>query len=396
MDTDGLGGLLMLLVVGTVWLSLGAVPVLEHNGAVQENEPTTATVTDLRIEWQESDDGKRYRPVITYNYTVDGQTYQNSNVYPGSLKRWKGDKEEAQAVLDEYEVGQSVTVYYNPQQHSHAYLREGGMPGLWFMGAIFSVLMLLVGTNDIFKGFLRRKQRTLIEDTPTETARSLSMGPSEVEGVARSAAAREQAPFTTYSCVIAKWEILEYDEDSGSDGDWTHVGEGLQLSPFLVEDETGKALVRPHEDATYELDEDDWTELFVAGQSHGSDSIQAFVEDHPDIDHSANGDGKHGNRKYRQNIISPGDDVYVFGTVQPRDGEGGTDNTDNLVIEKVDDDDPRAEPMFMIAEHSAEQLVHSRRFALWRLPIGILLVVGSLGLLLGMFGHLIGVSLPVV
>lgn len=397
MGTDGFRDLVVGCLIGMIWISGAAGPVLAHNGAVQENDPTTATVTDLGIETKETDDGTEYRPVVTYEYSVDGRTYRQSNVYPGSFTRWKVSEREVRATLAEYEIGQTVTVYYNPKQHSHAYLREGGMPWSWFVGVGIALFMLVTGTNRIRKGFGRRKQRNLIRETPTETARSLSMGPSEITGVARAVDDDpDPAPFTDEDCVLAKWEILEYDHDSGEENTWTQVTEGFQRSPFHVEDETGRALVRPHEDATYELDEDDWTTVYVEGDSRGPDPVQRFVDRRSGLDHSSNGDGLRGDRKYRQNLVRTGDSAYVYGTVQPRDDQTGTENVDNLVIEKVGDDDPRAEPMFVIADRSEDDLAHSRRFALWRLPVGIALVLGGVGLLLGILGHKIGVSLPVV
>lgn len=398
MADDGLGGRVMLVVVWLVWTVALGGPVFMHNGAIQENQPTTATVTNLDIGAHKTDDGTEYRPVVTYNYTVDGKQYQQDNVFPGSRTRWLNDEDDARAVLEEYEVGQTVTVHYNPQQHGHAYLREGSLVPLLLpalMGALISLIVLLTGLSDIGMAFIRRRQRTLIEDTPTETARSLSMGPSEIEGTAWPVGDRDSAPFTHDRSALAKWEILEYDDDAGDDGGWTQVAEGLQTTPFHVKDETGKVLVRPHEDATYEI-EDDWTTTRVGSDSPGPTPVREFIERHDEVGQSATGDGQHGDRKYRQNLVEPGDDVYVFGTVQPRDDGTGTDNTDSLVIETVGDDDPRAEPMFMIADQSGEELVQARQHAIWRFPLGVLLVVCGLGSLLGMFGHVIGVSLPVV
>jgi hypothetical protein len=398
MADDGISGRLLLLGFWLVWTILLGGPVFMHNGAIQENQPTAATVVGLDIGTQQTDDGTEYRPVVTYNYTVDGKQYQQDNVFPGSDTRWLDDEDDARAVLENYEVGQNVTVHYNPQRHGHAYLREGSPLSLGILslvGAAISLVVLLTGLTDIGLGFIRHRQRTLIEDTPTETARSLSMGPSEVEGTAWPVGDRDGAPFTHDRSVLAKWEILEYDEESGDDGGWTQVAEGRQTTPFHLKDDTGKVLVRPHEDATYEI-EYDWTTTRVGSDSSGPTPVREFIERHDDIGQPASGDGKHGDRKYRQTLVEPGDDVYVFGTVQPREDGTGTDNTDNLVIENVGDDDSRAEPMFMIANRSGEDLAHARRHALWRVPVGVILVVCGLGSLLGMFGHLIGVSLPVV
>lgn len=402
MDKKGVGGVAVLLLVGVFAGGMGGGTALAHNGAVQENVQTTGAVqsTDVDVKVTTDDDGneeRKYRPVITYEYTVDGETYTHDNVFPGSFTRWRGSSAWAERVAGAYSSGQEIAVHYNPRDNTHAYIRDDGLPGGWVLGAGYAVLAFAAGLWLVYVGFKRRKQRALMNDTPTEQVESLSMGPSELTGVAVTEDhAAETAPFTDDKCVVAEWEIEEYDDSNGDDdpGGWQTVETGLRTTPFYVDDGTGTALVRPHEDATYELAEEDWTTVEVDSSNDGPAPVRQFVERNG-IGYPTGGSGRDGDRRYKQNLIEPAEDVYVFGTVQPHDGATGTSNADNLVIEKVGEDDSRMEPMFMIADEPEQELVSDRRWALWRLPVGVFFTVLSVGLLLGILGPMVGITLPI-
>lgn len=403
MDTKGVGAVVVLVLLGVFAMLFGGWPALAHNGAVQDNVQTTGVVTstDVDMKVTEDSDGnteRKYRPVIEYEYTVAGETHAHDNVFPGSFTRWDGSESRAERIAADYQPGQEVDVFYNPRDSTHAYVRDDGMPSTWWAGVGYGVVALLGGGWLVRVGFRRRRQRSLMEDTPTEQAESLSMGPSEIQGTASLPdGGPAQAPFTDDECVVAKWKIEEYREDRDDDGggSWTTVEAGVRQIPFYVDDGTGAALVRPYEDATYDLEGEDWTTVEVDSSSNGPEPVQAFVDGTESVDYPSNGGGRDGDRRYKQNLIRPDEDVYVFGTVQPLDdGTVGTDNVDNLVIEKVDEDDPRMEPMFMISDDSERDLVSKRRWALWRIPVGVVFVVFGLGLVLAIAGPTVGIELP--
>jgi hypothetical protein len=413
MDKKGIGLVVVLLFLGLFGVGMGGFTVFEHNVAVQEGQPTAATVLSTEIAEKTDDDGdKSYRPVVTYEYIVDGQTYESENVFPGGFTRWKSSRSWAEDVLNQYEAGDRITVQYRPRNPGQAYVRNDGLPFTWVVGAGYAVLVLVSGVYLIRQGFKRRKQRTLMTDTPTEDAESLSMGPSEITGVATPGDdGPTTAPFSDEDCVVAQYEIEEYESDDDG-GNWKTIEEGVRHVPFSLDDGTGRVPVRPHDDATYDLEPADWTTTRVDSSDRGPAPVQAFVESTPDLGYPGSGDvqdfltdagldhvsdaGSDGDRKYKQNLIGPGEEVYVFGTVQPREDGGGTENADNLVIRKVTDEDARMEPMFMISDDAEADLIDRRRWALWRIPVGIGFAVVGIGLLVGMFGPPIGVELPIL
>ncbi|PSQ36805.1 hypothetical protein BRD11_00915, partial [Halobacteriales archaeon SW_12_69_24] len=255
MDRKGLGAIGVLLLVGGFLVVMGVVPTVSHNIAVQENQPTEATVQSTSVDVKTDADGdKSYRPVVTYEYTVDGETYTNDNVFPGGFTRWDGSRGWAERVAGQYEQGDVVTVQYRPGQPGHAYLRNDGWPDAWWIGAVAILVLLGGGAGLVKTGFTRRKQRTLMRDTPTEDVESIAVGPSEVKGSALAADGDPfPAPFSNDECVVADYEVEQYHEDDDG-GHWNTVASGVVHTPFTLDDGTGRVLVEPHDDATFDLD----------------------------------------------------------------------------------------------------------------------------------------------
>ncbi|MEF8840586.1 MAG: DUF3592 domain-containing protein [Haloarculaceae archaeon] len=402
-DSKDVGFVALLVVIGLGSAAAGGTHVLEHNGAVQENRPVEAVVlsTDVDHRVIENDDGPddhEYRPVIEYRYRVDGETYTGDNVFPGSFERWRESRSWAADIADDYDRGETVDARYNPSNPVDAYIRNDGWPGEWLVTAGYAAVLLVGGAGLVVQGFRRRRQRELMVDTPTEQAESLSMGPSEIAGVARTNdRSPATAPFTDEECVVSTWRVMEYHEDQDDDGgSWRLVDRGIDGVPFYVDDGTGSVLVKPHVDAVYEMSDDDETTIRVdAGESPPA-RIREFVETVEGVDRvTGSSGGDDGDRRYHQNLIRPGEEVYVFGAVQPRDGDGSS-NVENLVVRKVPEDDTTAEPMFLIADEPEEHLIAERRWALWRVPVGVLAAVAGVGLVLGLIAPFVGLRLPAV
>jgi hypothetical protein len=396
MDKKGIGVLGIVLFLG-IFGGIGFFHTIQHNIDVQHNEPIEATVVDTDIKVIESDDDTQYRPIVTYEYEITGQTYTNDNVYPGRFSREHGSRSTAQEVIDNYPVGSQTTIYVRPGDPNKAYLTNNGWPGFWWAGGGYIVVAALTGGWLIRLGFRRWRQRNLMENTPTESVQALSIGPSEIKGTAVTEDNDPlPAPFTKEGCVLAKYEVKEYDDDSDdSGGSWQTIEEDTVFQPFYLDDSTGSVLIKPHDETLFDLDPEDWTETYVDSANGGPARIQNFVSQHPDLDFPSDASGKDNDRKYRQNLIRDGESAYIFGTVQPRDQSGGygASNEDRLVVKKVQDDGMR-EPMYLISDDKEENLTARRRFALWRAPVGGLFLTVAFFMTLGMFGPMLGLTIP--
>lgn len=272
--------------------------------------------------------------------------------------------------------------------------------------ALLGVALMVGGAVIMKRSFDRRRQRQLIEETPTSEIESVAVGPAEVVGTASPADEPLAAPFTDEDCLVAIWRIEEYrvytDKDGKTRSEWTTIGSGVESTAFYVDDGTGRLLVRPDESVEFDVEELDTIEVSAGRRPPAP--IEAFLEDGSrtsvmsafnrlrEVATVASG-GWNWNRRrrYYQRLITPGEAVYVFGTVGLR-GEGrSADNPENLVIERVPREDRDLEPLFLISNLPEPDLIGARRWALLGFPAGALVATAGLGVLLFVLATLVGV-----
>ena len=91
---------------------------------------TTAQVTSARVEFvQGSHTGSSnstWTPEVNYTYAVDGVDYTGNTIrYAELVFRKRGARDKSQAVIDPYSNYPTVTVSYNPEDHSISVLEPG-------------------------------------------------------------------------------------------------------------------------------------------------------------------------------------------------------------------------------------------------------------------------------
>ena len=264
------------------------------------------------------------------------------------------------------------------------------MPAVSPTWVALSLLVVAVGAWLLYRGLTLRRQRKLMENTPTTDVWHLDLGPAEINGTARPVEGETlRAPFTDEPCLAAEWEIEEWDE-SGKHSSWHTEGRGtVSVSAFAVEDETGSILVRP-DGATFDIDELAEDTIEVGGPDDPPQPIREFLSsdatpgtsDRPLVE-SLDWGKQEGDRRYHQHLLKPGEEVYVYGTVHPRGDWGPPNRPEHMEIRKADE---RDEPMFLISDRPQEDLVRSRTFALWRIPVGLVVALVGIWMLLVQFG----------
>lgn len=92
-----------------------------------------------------------YRPVITYRYSVKGETYESNRVFIG--RQAISHELRARKIMEKFPVGSETSVYYNPENPKAAclvrkidnprFIRNFGIVlvivGLMFIGGVFGV-----------------------------------------------------------------------------------------------------------------------------------------------------------------------------------------------------------------------------------------------------------------
>lgn len=95
-----------------------------------------------------------YSPDVQYNYVIDGRSYKGSNVAFGSGGVSSSNSSSAYGVVNKYNKGHKVNVYYNPNEPHNSVLEPGAN---WASYAVFAVglLFLVIGILIIGSSILK-------------------------------------------------------------------------------------------------------------------------------------------------------------------------------------------------------------------------------------------------
>lgn len=284
-------------------------------------------------------------------------------------------------------------------------------------GFVVSGMLLVIGVLLMRRAFKRRKQRQLIAETPTAEVESLALGPTEVKGRAVPAEGAIRAPFSDAECLIAQWRVEQYYEDDDSSG-WRTKSSGVECAPFYVDDGTGRVLVVPDDRTTYSIDSDAEPMFEVDARQRPPDPVVEFFGERNDFDPFGSllstldlastfdfrkeggftfsmGGHRRGDRRYYQNLVRPDEEVFVFGTVQTREGSRSARNPENLVIRRVPEGDEDLQPLFLIADNPEAKLLAERKWSLLWFPVGALLTTAGVGGVILVASSLLGVDVAV-
>jgi len=250
---------------------------------------------------------------------------------------------------------------------------------------LFGLGLVGVGAFGAYRGWRQREEREVIQSTPTTDVLALTPGPVEVVGTAKPTDDGPlRAPFSDDDCLVAEWEIEEYDE-AGKHSGWETVGSGVVSRPFFVDDGTDAALVRP-EGARLDVEETAERTVEVTATEDPPEPVREFLEldttpgqsDEPLLPGLDWGQ-MDGDRRYSQHLVRPEETVYVHGTAT-RVGAEEFGGHDFEIRASADDGHPDAD-LFLVSDRSEETLLESRRYARLYLVGGAIAVLLGLGVL---------------
>jgi hypothetical protein len=128
---------------------LSGVAIAAFSGFVwfdQRQEVSTFESTDATVLSSEVDtSGDTTNIDITYEYTVDGETYRSSNIYPGVFDL----NSNAESIVADNPEGATVTAYYDPENPSNAFLVKTKNTLLLLLLTVFGVLLTVVGVGQL-------------------------------------------------------------------------------------------------------------------------------------------------------------------------------------------------------------------------------------------------------
>lgn len=205
-----------------------------------------------------------------------------------------------------------------------------GAVGGWFPILHGVVILLVVALWLFYDGYRRWQRLRLVEDTATEPIRGVAVGRTEVQGTCEPVDEPIPRPFSAGECVLAFWRVEEYDDN------WKTLASGVEYAPFVVDDGTGSIRVEPPADATTRISDRNRaritvTNMGISGRRSEPERVVEFLASRGDVDPPDSGLVLRPQRRYTEEAIPPGEDVYVFGNAAVRDDPGGS-NPERLVI----------------------------------------------------------------
>jgi hypothetical protein len=135
---------LVLGFIGLVFGGIGGTMVYQEQQRLSTWIPAQATVLSKRVDSHRDDDGTTHTPVIVYRYYVEDRPFTSEQVLPLSESRSGGW---AFRIVDQYEVGEDYTAYYDPTDPAQAFLRRSRSlvaPIFAGVGAIVLVVAIVV------------------------------------------------------------------------------------------------------------------------------------------------------------------------------------------------------------------------------------------------------------
>lgn len=234
---------------------------------------------------------------------------------------------------------------------------EGGDSVLLY--TILATLGFFGGLYAIYLGKNTYQKYALVKNTATERVRSIAMGRTEVEGGVTVAGTAPSKPFEDEECVYAYWRIAEYTPRENDDGEteytWNTKAVGSYGTEFYLEGESGRqVLVDDPSDATVTLSNDARERKNFGKNATPDERIAQFCESQ---DMSPTSKWR---RRYTQDVIVPGDKIYVLGEAVERDEPVGPNNEDRIVLTHDSSNDE-----FLLSDKPQQHLQeHYRKWSL--------------------------------
>jgi len=316
-----------------------------------------------------------------------------------------------------------------PVQLLEEALRTSPVAIFWTM----SPFLLSIGLGLVYVGFRRYRARALITNTPTEHVRGVAVGRTALQGRIEPAVESYRAPFTGEDCVYVSWELQERRPSDEEGDEWQTLDLGWEVTPFALADGTGEVLVDPSDTGVhYGFAAESSRKITVPAGEDPPQAVAEFLDAGRDIEvdavenpgdaadvepgywdgygkpvgpHAPSPDSTAGQlasqpnevirsatddpiplagdreRRYVQEILPVGSEVYVFGAARPHEALSGADSEQLLVGGDPDTG------MFVVSERTSDPLANVFEERIWSLiVVGLLMSAIGLGLALSALG----------
>jgi hypothetical protein len=97
---------------------------MAYRQSTQTWQSTTGTVLMSSVQRKHTGRSYSHYPVVVYLYQVNGQQYQSQRIKAGEQFLNVRLSGQAEATVQKYQIGSTVTVYYNPSNPAESVLER--------------------------------------------------------------------------------------------------------------------------------------------------------------------------------------------------------------------------------------------------------------------------------
>ncbi|MFP8951574.1 DUF3592 domain-containing protein [Natrialbaceae archaeon A-arb3/5] len=97
--------------VGGFVLYVGITNQLVQRRRLENSTSATGTVTTVDVEKETATQTPYYCPVLEYEYSHQGERRSSDQLYPGDISRGYNTRSRAEAVVEEFEEGNPISIY---------------------------------------------------------------------------------------------------------------------------------------------------------------------------------------------------------------------------------------------------------------------------------------------
>lgn len=124
------GATCMIVIFTLTTLAFGALAYIDYSRGNDSFNwtPIEAEITESYVDKDDDIGIAKYRPIITYKYTVDGQIYTSYNMQYGESGSYEENREPADTLVSQYPEGAIITVFYKPDEPYRSVIIQGPTP----------------------------------------------------------------------------------------------------------------------------------------------------------------------------------------------------------------------------------------------------------------------------
>jgi hypothetical protein len=142
-------GTVLIALVCLAGMTYGGYDYVQQTEAVDDAVAVEATIQEASVYHSESRGDSNYHVQVEFTYQFRGREYTGDQLFPGSISKSYDTRSDAQAAIEPYETGETVSAYVDPADPGDGFLERQTITSPFVFVAIGAIGLLLTALNAI-------------------------------------------------------------------------------------------------------------------------------------------------------------------------------------------------------------------------------------------------------